>query len=77
MRRKELPPGILILGPVTASGQRDRVESYMRIGRDEGAPLVLGGGRKRGFDTGYFLEPTIFTGKHSGCLGSVIARCVA
>ena len=26
-----------ILGPVTTSGQRDRVESYLRIGRDEGA----------------------------------------
>ena len=33
-----------ILGPVATAGQRDRVESYLRIGRDEGARLVLGGG---------------------------------
>ena len=50
-----------ILGPVATAGQRDRVENYMRIGRDEGARLVLGGGRKRGFGAGYYLEPTIFT----------------
>ena len=39
--------------------QRERVERYIATGRDEGARLVLGGGRPDR-DRGYFVEPTIF-----------------
>lgn len=38
----------------------DRVLNYIKKGKDEGATLVCGGNR---IDrTGYFVEPTIFTG---------------
>jgi aldehyde dehydrogenase (NAD+) len=47
-------------GPLVAARQRDRVEEYLRIGRDEGARVVLGGGRPKGFDHGWYVEPTIF-----------------
>lgn len=39
---------------------RDRVESYIAKGRDEGARLTMGGGRPRGLDRGWFVEPTVF-----------------
>ena len=51
-----------LLGPVATAAQRARVEEYIRIGIQEGAHLVLGGGRPEGFDTGFYIEPTIFTG---------------
>jgi aldehyde dehydrogenase (NAD+) len=47
------------VGPVVSAAQRERVEHYIATGRDEGARLVLGGGRA-GRDHGYFVEPTIF-----------------
>ncbi|MGW4335393.1 aldehyde dehydrogenase [Rhodococcus koreensis] len=49
------------IGPLVSSRQRDRVESYIEIGRAEGAELVLGGGRPKELDHGWFVEPTLFT----------------
>lgn len=48
------------LGPLISQTQLERVSRYVAIGRDEGARLVLGGARHG--STGYFHEPTIFTG---------------
>ncbi|MDH6293305.1 aldehyde dehydrogenase [Rhodococcus opacus] len=48
------------LGPLSTARQRDRVEEYIRIARDEGARVALGGGRPAGLDRGWFVEPTIF-----------------
>jgi aldehyde dehydrogenase (NAD+) len=47
-------------GPLVAERQRDRVEHYIAAGIAEGASLVVGGGRPAGFDTGWFVEPTLF-----------------
>lgn len=47
------------LGPLVAERQRERVESYIQIGRDEGARIVAGGGRPDS-DTGWFVEATVF-----------------
>jgi betaine-aldehyde dehydrogenase len=49
------------VGPLVASRQRDRVEGYINLGRDEGATVALGGGRPAGHDTGFYVDPTIFT----------------
>jgi acyl-CoA reductase-like NAD-dependent aldehyde dehydrogenase len=51
------------LGPLVSESQRDTVENYVRIGKDEGAKLVLGGKRPDGdgLERGYYFEPTIFT----------------
>ncbi|MCD2195349.1 aldehyde dehydrogenase [Actinomycetospora endophytica] len=46
------------LGPLVAERQRDRVESYIRVGVEEGARLVTGGERPDG--PGWFVEPTVF-----------------
>jgi acyl-CoA reductase-like NAD-dependent aldehyde dehydrogenase len=48
------------LGPLISATQRDRVEGYIAKGKQEGARVVLGGGRPAGFDKGYYVEPTIF-----------------
>ena len=48
------------LGPLVAERQRDRVEGFIASGQNEGAKVVLGGGRPSGLDTGWYVEPTIF-----------------
>lgn len=47
-------------GPLISERQRDRVEGYIAKGKEEGARLVLGGGRPADVDRGWFVEPTIF-----------------
>jgi acyl-CoA reductase-like NAD-dependent aldehyde dehydrogenase len=51
------------LGPLVSAGQRETVENYVRIGKEEGAKIALGGKRPEGdgFERGYWYEPTIFT----------------
>jgi aldehyde dehydrogenase (NAD+) len=51
------------LGPLVSAAQRDKVEKYVGIGKDEGAELRAGGERAviEGMG-GYFYEPTVFTG---------------
>jgi len=50
------------MGPLVSEAQLKTVESYVQIGIDEGAALVVGGHRLTGgdFDKGWFHEPTIF-----------------
>jgi len=50
------------MGPLISAAQRDKVESLIRKGQDEGAQIAFGGGRPAGLDKGFFVEPTIFTG---------------
>ncbi|MEV0945280.1 aldehyde dehydrogenase [Rhodococcus sp. NPDC049939] len=48
------------LGPLISEKQRNRVEDYIAKGKEQGARIVLGGGRPEGFDKGWYVEPTIF-----------------
>ena len=48
------------MGPLAMSRQRDRVEGYIAKGLEEGATLATGGGRPKGLDRGYYIEPTVF-----------------
>jgi aldehyde dehydrogenase (NAD+) len=50
------------MGPLINAKQHARVLEYMQLGQQEGADLVLGGGRPSGeqFERGYFVEPTLF-----------------
>lgn len=48
------------IGPLVSARQRDRVESYIAKGRNEGARLTTGGRRPAQFDRGFFIEPTVF-----------------
>jgi betaine-aldehyde dehydrogenase len=47
-------------GPLVSARQRDRVEGYIKIGRDEGAKVACGGGRPARFAKGWYVEPTVF-----------------
>ena len=48
------------VGPMTSDRQRERVLSYIEKGRGEGARVVVGGGRPKGLDRGFYVEPTVF-----------------
>ncbi|QOV47839.1 aldehyde dehydrogenase family protein [Streptomyces chromofuscus] len=51
------------VGPVVSQAQFDRVQGYIRLGKEEGAHLLTGGeGRPEGLDKGWFVKPTVFTG---------------
>ena len=47
------------VGPMASSAHRDRVESYIEIGKGE-ARLVAGGGRPKDTNHGWFVQPTVF-----------------
>jgi len=56
------------LGPQVSSAQLEKIESYVEIGLDEGAELLIGGepahlgGELEG---GYYFQPTVFKGENS------------
>ncbi|MFE9647239.1 aldehyde dehydrogenase family protein [Streptomyces sp. NPDC006365] len=47
-----------VVGPVISAAHRDRVESYIELGRKEGARVVAGGERPA-YDTGFYVAPTL------------------
>jgi len=57
------------IGPVTNPPQLEKILNYINIAKSEGATTVLGGGGGRAHrpecGTGWFVEPTIFTGVHN------------
>lgn len=50
------------LGPLVARRQQQRSLDYIRIGQEEGAKVLSGGGRPAGsdLDQGWYVEPTLF-----------------
>ncbi|MFJ6657734.1 aldehyde dehydrogenase family protein [Streptomyces sp. NPDC091377] len=47
-----------VVGPVISAAHRDRVESYVALGRAEGAVVVTGGERPA-LDRGFYVAPTL------------------
>lgn len=61
------------MGPLISAQHREKVLSYYRLAREEGATVVTGGDVptfEDGRDNGFYVQPTIFTGL------SETARCV-
>ena len=61
------------LGPLISSQHREKVLSYYRLAREEGATVVTGGGVPEfgnALDNGFYVQPTIYTGLPES------ARCV-
>jgi aminomuconate-semialdehyde/2-hydroxymuconate-6-semialdehyde dehydrogenase len=61
------------LGPLISSQHREKVLSYYKLAREEGATTVTGGGVPHfgsSLDSGFYIQPTIYTGL------SESARCV-
>jgi betaine-aldehyde dehydrogenase len=48
------------IGPLFSQHHRERVESYINLGQQEGASVVTGGGRPRHLERGWYIEPTLF-----------------
>ncbi|MFJ3668170.1 aldehyde dehydrogenase [Streptomyces sp. NPDC090106] len=48
------------VGPLVARRQQQRNLDYIRIGQEEGAKILTGGGRPAGLDKGWYVEPTLF-----------------
>ena len=54
-----------MIGPQVSAAQLEKIESYVKIGVDEGAELLIGGHRPElngGLDGGYYFEPTVLKG---------------
>ena len=50
------------MGAIVDQAQCDRIESYIQIGRNEGAKIVAGGQRITIGDSNCYIQPTIFDG---------------
>jgi aldehyde dehydrogenase (NAD+) len=50
----------VLMGPLVSALQRDRVLGYIQKGTEEGAKLVVGGGRPSHLPKGWYVEPTLF-----------------
>ncbi len=56
-----------MLGPQVSQAQLKKIESYVQIGRGEGAELLIGGERPHldgGLEGGYYFEPTVLKGRN-------------
>ena len=56
------------VGPQVSDSQRETIERYVKIGRDEGAEVLIGGARPElgdELDGGSYYEPTVFKGHNA------------
>ncbi|WEO97708.1 aldehyde dehydrogenase [Streptomyces sp. FXJ1.172] len=53
------------VGPLVARRQQQRNLDYIRIGQEEGAKVLTGGGRPAGLERGWYVEPTLFGDVHN------------
>jgi len=54
-----------MIGPQVSAAQLEKIESYVKIGLEEGAELLIGGHRPElnaSLDGGYYYEPTVLKG---------------
>ena len=49
------------VGPLIHQRHLDKVLSYFKIARDDGARIRVGGARAEGLGSGYYVQPTLFT----------------
>ncbi len=51
-----------VCGPLISARQRDRVQGYLELARQEGGEFACGGGRPARQTKGFYVEPTIVSG---------------
>jgi betaine-aldehyde dehydrogenase len=47
------------MGPLISGVQKERVSGFVERAKAQGAKILTGGGTPKGFDSGYFFEPTV------------------
>ncbi len=55
-----------MIGAQASTEQMEKISSYLKLGKDEGADVLAGGNVKSvdGLDNGYYIEPTVFKGNN-------------
>lgn len=48
-----------LIGPMISRGQRESVSGFVERARADGGKILTGGGVPRGFEQGYYYEPTV------------------
>jgi aldehyde dehydrogenase len=53
-----------MIGAQASNDQYEKIMAYMDIGRQEGAEILIGGGKRtvEGLEGGFYVEPTVFKG---------------
>jgi aldehyde dehydrogenase len=57
-----------MIGAQVSTAQLEKIEGYVQIGRDEGAEVLIGGGRPKlggELEGGFYFEPTVLKGDNS------------
>jgi len=55
----------VMMGAQASKVQRDKIMSYINLGKEEGAELLIGGDENKlggDLDNGYYIKPTVFKG---------------
>jgi aldehyde dehydrogenase len=55
-----------MIGAQASSDQMEKINSYVQVGKKEGARVLIGGNRAKiaGVENGYYFEPTVFEGNN-------------
>jgi aldehyde dehydrogenase len=57
-----------MLGAQASSEQMEKIVSYLKLGKEEGAEVLIGGNEAKmenGLENGYYIEPTVFKGNNN------------
>lgn len=57
----------VMMGAQASNQQQEKILSYIKLGQEEGAEMLIGGGVNQvgdAFNSGYYIEPTIFKGNN-------------
>jgi aldehyde dehydrogenase len=58
-----------MVGAQASNDQFEKILNYFEVGREEGAKVLVGGGKadvgSNGISTGYYVQPTIFSGNNA------------
>ncbi|WP_313672583.1 aldehyde dehydrogenase family protein, partial [Sphingobacterium multivorum] len=57
-----------MMGAQASKIQKDKIMSYIKLGKEEGAEVLTGGDENNvgaGFEEGYYIKPTLFKGDNS------------
>nr|WP_308199006.1 aldehyde dehydrogenase family protein [Chitinophaga sedimenti] len=55
----------VMMGAQASKIQKDKIMSYLKLGKEEGAEVLVGGDENHlggDLETGYYIQPTLFKG---------------